>query len=63
MLTDTGKELSSKELWLRAAIALAAMAVVFLVGNYVFNIRVQQSVQQMQQAIEADKAGRAGARE
>ena len=46
MLTDKG-ELSSKELWLRVAIAAVAIAVVLLVAHYVFVFQIEEMAAQL----------------
>ena len=62
MLTDTG-ELSSKELWLRVAIAAVAMVVVLGVARYVFVTQMQEMAAQIQQAGQAAKQPPAASKE
>ena len=52
MLTDSG-ELSSRELWLRVAIAAVAIIVVLLVAHYVLVIQVEEMAAQLQSAGQA----------
>lgn len=55
MFTDTGK-LSSRELWLRVAIALTALLLVLGVGRWVFESRIHGTMIGMQAAIQKAQA-------
>ena len=46
MATDSG-ELSSRELWLRVAIAAVAITVVLLVAHYVFVVQIEEMAAQL----------------